>query len=182
MQQELTVTRPIAWGKLASLAGLLVVGLVIPNLGWPQAVTGTLVNGLLLLTVMSLGVGPAMLVGMVTPIAAAASGLLPLPLLVMVPFIAPANATLVAVYGALASRNRIVALVVAAVAKFALLFAMVELLVTRPLTLAMAGGPQVVKMPATIVYMMQWPQLATALAGGVLAFGIAGAVRWARTR
>jgi hypothetical protein len=56
--------------------------------------------------------------------------------------------------------------------KFALLYAAVALLVVRPLSLATAEGAQVVQLPLAMVNMMQWPQLATALAGGVLAFGI----------
>jgi hypothetical protein len=90
---------------------------------------------------------------------------------VMIPFIALGNATLVGVFGALQARNRWVALGLGATAKFALLYAAVTLLVVRPLTLAMGGGAQMVTMPQAMVAMMQWPQLATALTGGVVALG-----------
>src|SRR5512135_1340195 len=131
MYRELSLPRPFAWAPLAKLALLLGLAFVIPNMGWSQPATGTLVNALLLLSVEWSGVGSAMMVGMVTPVAAAARGVLPLPLLVMVPFIALANATLVATYGALRERNRVVALVVAASVKFALLYGAVTLLVVH---------------------------------------------------
>ncbi len=54
-----------------------------------------LVNALLILTVLWLGVSQALFVGMVTPMGAALSGILPLPLWIMIPFIALGNAVLV---------------------------------------------------------------------------------------
>ena len=95
----------------------------------------------------------------------------------MVPFIALGNATLVSVYSTLRARNRVLAVIVAAVAKFALLFAVVTLLSAHPLSVAAGTTAQPVKLGAAIVYMMQWPQLATALAGGALALGISEGVR-----
>ena len=70
-------------------------------------------------------IGPAVMVGMVTPLGAALRGILPLPLWVMSPFIALGNATLINVFGTSREKNRPVALVVAAIAKFALLYAAV---------------------------------------------------------
>lgn len=177
MKSEIALPRSFALTGLTRLTVLVGCALAITAMGWPQWLTGTLVNALLLLSVEWAGLGSAMLVGMVTPIGAATSGVLPLPLLVMIPFIAMANATLVGVYDALRRWNRLAALIVAAVAKFALLYAAVTLLVIRPLALATATGAQVIKLPATIVSMMQWPQLATALAGGALAFGVGWSIR-----
>jgi hypothetical protein len=173
-------TRPAVWRQraewtgMARLALMLATALAITNLGLPQSITGPLVNALLLLTVEWCGVSQAILVGMVTPMGAALRGVLPLPLLIMIPFIALGNAAMTSVYGALRERNRWVALVSAAVAKFALMYAAVTLLSVRPLSLFTAGGSQSVSIPVALAAMMTWPQLATALAGGLIAFGICG--------
>lgn len=172
----------VDWIGLAYLTLAAALALAITNLGLPQAVTGPLVNALLLLTLEALGVSQAMVVGMLTPMGAALRGILPLPLVVMIPFIALGNATLVGVYGALRRSHRGVALVCGAVAKFAVLYASTALLQARPLSLAGPGGVQPIAIPETLWNMMRWPQLATALAGGLLAFGVMGLYRWASGR
>lgn len=176
--REMTWGRSIDWSSLARLAGLMALGLLIPNLGMPQWLTGPLVNALLILTVLWLGVTQAIVVGMVTPLAAAMSGVLPLPLYLMIPFIALGNAVFVSVFGGLRGTNRWAALVIGAAAKFALLFVAVNILIARPFSLIVSGQTQAVVLPAAIASMMTWPQLLTAVAGGAIAFGIA----WAGSR
>jgi hypothetical protein len=160
----------VKWINLAKIGLLVSLGLLIPALGLPQTVTGPLVNALLIIAVVTSGVGAGMLVGMVTPLNALLAGLLPLPLMVMIPFIALGNALFAGVFGALRARNYWLGVGVAALAKFGLLFAAVTWLVARPISIASAGGAKPVAISAAIVNMMQWPQLATALAGGVLAY------------
>ncbi len=172
----------VDWIGLARLALAVALALAITNLGLPQAITGPLVNALLLLTVEALGVSQAMVVGMVTPIGAALRGILPLPLVVMIPFIALGNATLAAADAALRRPHPGLALLGRAVAKFAVLYASTALLRARPLLLAGPGGAQPVAIPEALWNMMRWPQLATALAGGLLAFGIMGLYHWASQR
>ena len=140
--------------------------------------TGPVVNALLLIiAVETTGVGAAMLVGMVTPLNALLAGVLPLPLMVMIPFIALGNALFAGIFGALRVRNYWLGVGVAAVSKFGLLFATVTWLVARPISVALAGGAKPLALPTSIVNMMQWPQLATALAGGVLAYAAMAAYR-----
>ena len=110
---------------------------------------------------------------MVTPLGAALRGVLPLPMVVMIPFIALGNAVLVSVYAALRERNRAWALVAGAVAKFAVLFGSVTVLQLAPLTLTVGATANAVAIPAALAQMMSWPQLATALGGGILAQGAA---------
>ncbi len=162
---------PLAAARFGLLAA---AALIIPNLGMPQAITGVLVNALLLLTVEWAGVGTALVIGMLTPIAAVLRGVLPLPLLVMVPFIALGNATFVSIYNLVRQRSQAVAVAAAAGAKFALLAAVVTVLASGALKLAGAEGAQAIAMPATLVTMMTWPQLFTALGGGILA----GVLTW----
>jgi hypothetical protein len=178
---EMTWNRAMDWTGLGRLVLLMATGLLITNLGLPQYITGPLINALLIMTVLWSGVSQALFVGMVTPMGAALSGVLPLPLWVMIPFIALGNAVLVSLFGALRGMNRWVALAVAAMAKSALLYVAVTVLVAHPLSLVISGNAQPVVVPQAIVAMMAWPQLLTAVAGGVIAFGLeAGARRLAR--
>lgn len=168
--------------RAAKFALALAAALAITNMGLPQYITGPLVNALLLLTLEWCGLGQAMVVGMVTPVGAALRGILPLPLWVMMPFIAVGNAAFVGVFHLLRGHSRAIALVAAAVVKFAWLYTVVTALVARPLHVAVGGNVATVAVPLSIVNMMRWPQLGTALAGGVLAFGVQGLVRLAHCR
>lgn len=165
------------WFKLARLGLLLVLALLVPSLGLPQAITGPLVNALLILTVETAGLGAALAIAMVTPLAALLRGVLPLPLMVMIPFIVLGNAMLAGVYNALRTRNRWLALAAGAVVKFLLLFAAVTWLVARPLHLVLDGAAQPVALPVSLIQMMAWPQFVTALTGGLIAFGVLGLVK-----
>lgn len=176
-----TLERKTSWAHAGRLLVLITLALLIPAMGLPQWITGPLVNALLLLTVIWAGLSEAILVGMLTPLGAAVRGVLPLPLLVMIPFIALANALFVSVYAALQrhtsqrrSQHQGIALAIAAGAKFALLTLCVSLLVARPLHLLVGGSVQAVALPEAVINMMRWPQLATALAGGLLALGAEG--------
>jgi hypothetical protein len=162
----------LVWPRLAAFGLLLALALLIPALGLSQPITGPLVNALLLITVETLGLWPAIGLGMVTPLGGLLHGVLPLPLAVMIPFIMLGNATLVGAYSALRGRNRWLALAVAALAKFGVLYASVTFFAARPLQLALSGAARKVVMPGAIVHMMSWPQLVTALAGGLLAFAV----------
>jgi hypothetical protein len=167
----------IEWVSLLRLTLLLALALAIPNIGLPQAITGPLVNALLLLTVEWAGVGQAVAVGLASPLSALLRGVLPLPLAVMIPFIMLGNAALVTVYGRLRGKSHWVALGVAATCKFALLYTSVAWLVVKPLAL-LAGDSAPAYIPAATANMMRWPQLVTALVGGLIAFG----VLWASAR
>lgn len=166
-------------GALA-LALALTLALLVPLLGLPQAVTGPLVNAILLLTVAWVGLPAAILVGMATPLSALLRGVLPLPLAIMIPSIAIGNATLVSVYQALRNRHHGLAIVAAAGCKFGLLYGVVTLLTANPLRIVVGGAPTVLNLPPALVQMMGWPQLATALAGGLIAWSVSAGARWAR--
>jgi hypothetical protein len=164
------------------IRGFLAIGtaLVITNLGLPQPITGPLVNALLILTVEWAGPSQAILVGMVTPLGAAMRGILPLPLMVMIPFISLANAILVGLYGSLHKRNRWLALGAAASAKALFLYGTIQVFIARPLHLELGGNKQVMVEADAFLSMMSWPQWVTAVAGGLLAFGILRIVAWRR--
>ncbi len=176
----ITTHPKITFSRIILTLGLAGSGLLIPALGLPQWITGPLVNALLILTVETGGVGAAVLVGLLTPLNALLGGVLPLPLIVIIPLIGIGNAILSVVYGALREKNRRLAVLAAAMLKFAWLYAAVAWLTVRPLTVMAGGAAQTAIIPASLAYMMQWPQLATALAGGLIALSLIQVGRRAR--
>ncbi len=159
-------TRALDWGLAARMVVLLGLTWLVPSLGLPQQVTGPVVNALLFLAVGSVGTGNAILVGGLPSMVGIAQGTIPLPLAAMVPFIVAGNAVLVVTFGLLRRRGFALAAVAAAVLKFALLYCAVT---------------YVVRVPQPVATMMQWPQLFTALAGALLAFGVERGSVWARS-
>jgi hypothetical protein len=148
------------------------MGFVIPYLGWPQPVTGTLVNALLILAVEWCGVRQAIFIGLVTPVSAALRGVLPFPLLFMTSFIFIGNALLVSLYGRLRHRSQWLALVAGASAKFVLLITTLTILVSQaPGSFIGSLRPSYLSVSA-VQQMMGLLQLLTALSGGILAMGV----------
>ena len=169
--QSTALNSNVKWINLAKIGLLVSLGLLVPALGLPQQVTGPLVNALLIIAVVTSGVGDghagrhgdaAERLAVRRP-APAADGHDPLHCAGQRPVRRRVRR--------LAPRNYWLGVGVAALAKFGLLFAAVTWLVARPISVALAGGPKPVALSAAIINMMQWPQLATALAGGVLAYG-----------
>ena len=144
----------VAVGKFA---GLLALALLIPMFGLDQRFTGPLVNALLLISTITVGVPGAIMVGALPSVVSLARGTLPLPMAAMVPYIIVGNAALILVFATLRPRGYWLAVGVGAVIKFGLLLTAVNYLVAVPPSLAV---------------MMQWPQLYTAVLGGVIAWGI----------
>lgn len=181
MRTDAIIVSPgLPWTIL--IRGVLAIGagLFITNLGLPQPITGPLVNALLILTVEWAGPGQAVLVGMVTPVGAAVRGILPLPLLMMIPFISLANALLVGLYGLLRKKNRWLALGAAASAKALFLYGTTQFFIAKPLHLEMGGREQVVVITDAFLTLMSWPQWVSAIAGGLLAFGVLRIVKRGR--
>jgi hypothetical protein len=127
-----------------------------------QFITGPIVNATLLIAVALLGMRDGLLIGLIPSSIALATGLLPPVLAPMIPFIILGNAILVVTFGYLRDKNYWLALVSGSVLKFAFLFGtssvVTSLLVNQ-------------KVAANVAMMMSWPQLATALMGGLIAYG-----------
>jgi len=151
----------IRW--VSRTAVLFALTLVIQLLGLPQFITGPLVNAFLLLATMMVGVSSGMVIGLFTPWVAFSRGILPAPMGPMIPFIMLGNVTLVIVFFLITTRreNNIgflgLGIVIGSIAKYLVLSQSVTFLVSVP--------PPVAKM-------MQFPQLITALVGGVIAIVI----------
>ena len=139
---------------LTRTAILLAIALVFQMGGFPQLITGPLVNTVLYLSAMIVGWPGGVLIGIFTPLIAAMRGILPPPLTPLIPFIAFGNGALVVLFYWLKSKNKILGIIIASAVKFLILVTAVNLLV---------------QVPPPVAQMMSLPQALTALAGGVIA-------------
>jgi len=142
----------IRW--LTRTAILLAIALLFQIGGFPQYLTGPLVNTVLYLSTMIVGWQGGVLIGIFTPIIAIMRGILPPPLAPLIPFIALGNGILSILFFWLKSKNKILGIVIASTVKFLILVTAVKLLV---------------QVPPPVAQMMSFPQLVTALSGGVIA-------------
>lgn len=130
-----------------------------------QFVTGSCVNLILAVCALLLGIRSAAVIALLSPFCAFLLGI-GTPILQIVPAIALGNLAYVLLLALFdgkfdASAGRLIAVVLAAVGKFALLY----LLVVK-LLLPMLGLP--VAQTAVLAATFSWPQLITALIGGTL--------------
>ncbi|MDD5749333.1 MAG: iron hydrogenase [Patescibacteria group bacterium] len=126
-----------------------------------QQITGPIVNALLFIATVILGVQGAVVVAFFPSVFALSVGLLPLPLAPMIPFVMVGNFILVTTFDYLRLKNFWLGIVVASLAKFLFLWASSSLIVSSLLSGQLA---------MTVSAMFSWPQLITALTGGILAY------------
>jgi len=151
--------------------------------GFPQPITGPLVNMMLFLTVIHLGLIGGISLGVLTPLIALWRGQLPAVLAPMIPFIMTGNAMLIFVYKVITIKLKIflksekgwqnntriaIGLIWGASMKFIVLFIGVKFIVPH-----IWGIP----LPEKLAGMMATPQLVTALVGGMLALPVAQLLR-----
>lgn len=147
---------------LKSSQFLLALALILfaPLIG-NQFITGTIVNASLLMSVMLFGLPGAAVLCFVPSIISLFTGFLPWVMAPMVPFIIMGNILLVLIFDLLRKKNFFLGLVPAALLKFSFLFLISNYLIHFFVKQAVASN---------IAIMMSWPQLITALLGGVIVF------------
>ena len=162
------------------LAALVALQYVTKPLG--QLVTGSCVNLVLAVTVLLVGASGGVTVALISPVMAYLLGIAPQ--ILTVPAIMVGNTVFVLMLHALVSRSegkisvQVTGWILAAVAKFAVLYLIVAKLICGVLAedLLASGAlkePMLKALPATF----SWPQLITALIGGGLALLIVPVVR-----
>ena len=172
---------------LSLLVCLQWVGSFVPDQMTKQLVTGTMVNCVLAVTVLMAGLSSGITVALISPVFAFLFGIAPnfvtvLPIMV-------GNSCYVALLYCIAGKARKfgwrqpAALVSAAVVKFGVLYVLVVKVICGVASGALLGqkignivvlAPPMLKMLPT---MFAWPQLVTALAGGVIALSIVPVLR-----
>lgn len=160
--------------ETAMLIALLVVLQAVTK-SWGQVVTGSFVNAVLALSVLTVGLWSGVVVAALSPFCAFLLGIGP-QLIAIVPAIALGNVVLVAVLWALTKGRKlknwktVIAWIAAAVCKFLTLYIVVVQVLCKVLPLK---EPQI----ATFSTMFSWPQLITALIGTAVALVIAPVVK-----
>lgn len=146
---------------LVQFAILLGIATLAPLLGHQQFITGPIVNATLFISAALLGVQAAVLIGLVPSVIALSFGLLPAVLAPMVPFIMISNTILVLAFAYLRERNFWLGVFSASLLKYLFLFATSSIVIDLLLKKEVAQK---------VAAMMSWPQLVTALLGGVFAY------------
>ncbi len=172
---------------LALLICLQWVGSFVPDQLTKQLITGTCVNGVLAITALMVGLSSGITVSLISPVCAFLFGIAP-NIITVIPIML-GNSCYVVLLSLLVKKfaDRPVfnygALAVAAVAKFAVLYLLVVQVVCNLASGALLGqklgsfvllAPPMLKM---LPVMFSWPQLVTALAGGILALLIRPVLR-----
>jgi len=157
---SLEITKALS-AKAATFFSLLAIATVAPMFIHSQPITGPLINATLFITASFLGIEAAIMVGLIPSVIALSFGLFPAILAPMVPFIMISNALLVIVFGLVQKKNYWLGIVSASLLKFIFLFAtssvVIGLLTKKEIAAKVAG-------------IMSWPQLLTALVGGIIAW------------
>ena len=154
--------------SLIQFGTLLAISLLAPFFHF-QPITGPIVNACLFIATAILGVQAGIMLGLLPSLVALSVGTLPTPLAPMVPFIMASNAILVVVFAWCQTSVRHmsdtvkfgVAVVMASILKFLFLFS------TSYIVIHLIAQKPIAQKAAT---MMSWPQLTTALLGGLIAF------------
>lgn len=145
---------------LAQFGILLGVALVAPLIG-QQAITGVIVNATLFISTALLGVEAGILIGLIPSVISLSVGLLPAALAPMVPFIILGNAILAVVFSYFKEKNYWLGIFSASLLKFLFLFNASSVVINLLLKKEVAGQ---------VALMMSWPQIFTALSGGLIAY------------
>lgn len=136
---------------------------VVPAFIHNQWLTGPFVNALLILACVLVGPMEAVVLGLFPSTVALSSGLLPLPLAPMIPFIMISNALFVATFYYINKKNFFLAVLVSAFLKFLFLLSFSTFLAQNLFAETFLSK---------VAILMSWPQLATALLGGVFAYAV----------
>jgi len=137
---------------------LVVLGVIIgAQFFHNQLMTGTIVNALLISSVVFLGLRQSIGIAIIPSLFALGLGLLPAVLAPFIPFIILGNIVLILCFYFLKNKNYWLGVISGSILKFGFLFFSSSIIFGNSL-------------PAKVLEMMAYPQLITALLGSVLAF------------
>jgi len=166
--KQQTMARFDVWA-MTQFLGLASVAALLPFFIHLQWVTGPIINAILVLTLFLVGIRSALVVCLIPSLMALSGGLLPAILAPVVPFIMISNVIFVLgidwLYQSNKSENKgyWLGIIVGAGLKFVFLLASVNFI-----------GKLLIKQEliVKVAQMMSWPQFATAVTGGLIAWAI----------
>ncbi len=161
MEQENAVSLDIKLvaTRVFQLSACVAIAVAAPYFG-NQLITGSIVNALLFISVATMGLESAFLLCLIPSLISIYTGLLPLALAPMIPFIMTGNALMVLVFSKLKAKNFWVGAIPSALIKFIFIWSVGIILANSVLH----------GIASKVMLMISWPQLATAIAGASVAF------------
>jgi len=161
----MALTKTLTWTRANSITAVQFIALlgiaVVAPLFHIQWLTGPIVNAMLFIAVVLLGSQNAILLAILPSPIALGVGLLPAPLAPMIPFIMISNVIMILGFHYLRDKNFWLGVGVASILKFIFLWStsylVIDLLLKKELAIQ-------------ISQIMSWPQLYTALIGGLIAY------------
>lgn len=168
------MNKKIRWITETAVLLALLVSLQALTKPMGQLVTGSCVNAILAVAALVGGMASGITVALISPVLAFLLGIAPQPL--TVPAIMVGNTVYVVLLSLLADKTgkswlrQVIALAVAAAAKFAALYGIVVGLICGVLSeTLLASGAMKAPMLTALPVTFSWPQLFTALVGGAVA-------------
>lgn len=152
---------------LIQFIGLLGISVILP-LFHQQWITGPMVNAMLFIAVVLIGLSNAMILALLPSTIALSVGLLPAVMAPMIPFIMISNVVMVMAFDRLWKKEFWSGIVVGSVLKFLFLWSTSTIVVNLIIKKELASA---------IVTMMSWPQLVTALIGGLIAYAFLKSIK-----
>ena len=155
--------------SITQFAGLASVAIFLPYVVPFQWVVGPIVNAVLILTLLKFGFRNAVAIAMIPSLMALSGGLLPIVLAPVVPFIMIGNVILILCVDWFShnfkdkTKGYWTGVIVGASLKFLFLFLSVNMI---------SGLLIQQELAIKVAQMMSWPQLYTAVIGGVIAWGV----------
>ncbi|MCL2564711.1 MAG: hypothetical protein FWE24_02725 [Defluviitaleaceae bacterium] len=165
----MNISNRVLWiTRTGIMIALLIVSQAVTAPMGNQFITGSLVNLMLFVSTMMFGLPSGLAVAIISPFFASLFGIGPA-FPIIIPFIGLGNAALVVVWHFIANNRdnivyRVIGVIAGAVAKFAVLY----------VGIVMVVAPLILELPpqAPIYVMFSFPQLITALIGGAIALVI----------
>lgn len=164
-----SISAPLSTQNIGLFSFFLISLVILPAFFHTQPITGPLVNAALLMTIIVFNFETALLLSFIPSSIAVVSGILPMPLSPMIPFIITGNIIYIFFFDRLQQKNIFLAVITASLAKFILLASVVKTIM--PLLIQNQLIDQ-------LTMMMTWPQLITALIGGLIAIGLSKIIKF----
>ncbi len=143
-------TSELTW-TVSLITAVIIAPAILAHTPANQIVTGTIVNSLLFIAAYRLPFVNALMIAILPSSVALLRGLLPAPMVTLIPYIIISNIVLISTFSAL-KKTPLIGVLAASIAKFTLLYLAIWII-----------GQQ---FNAQLITMFQWPQLITALLGG----------------
>ncbi len=144
-------TSELAW-TIALTIAIVIAPAILAHTSANQIITGSIVNALLFLAAYRLPIVNTFLIAVLPSSVALLRGLLPAPMVMLIPYIIISNVVLLSSFSIL-KKTPLIGVLTASFLKFTFLYTIVYFV---------AG-----KLNANLIAMFQWPQLITALIGGL---------------